>query len=220
MSAWVAFIGAVSGHFRRRRSALYRRHCPDLARLRVCDLGGSRHFWETMPADLIPADLTLLNIEDDGQSRSHSGHLEGLKLELYDGHTIPYPDKHFDILICNSVIEHVPPPARERLCAEIRRVSKSHFVQTPAYAFPIEPHFVLPAIHWLPRPIGRHFVRFGLWAILNRPTRAKMNSYFDDVHLLTRRELARLMPGSELVVERLLGLPKSYTACHPPSPAA
>lgn len=212
MNPWVVFVSAVSGHFRRKRSALYRACCPDLRGLRVCDLGGSRHFWETMPADLVPADLTLLNIEDDGQSRSHSGRFETLKVRLYDGHTIPFPDGHFDVLICNSVIEHVPPAQRARLCSEISRVAKYHFVQTPAYEFPIEPHFVFPAIHWMPRAIGRECVRFGIWAILNRPTRAKMNAYFDEVSLLRHRDIAGLLPTSRIAEERLLGLVKSYTA--------
>ncbi len=212
MSAWVTFVHGLSGYFRKRRSQIYRTYAADMASLRVCDLGGSRHFWETMPADMLPAHLTLLNIADDGQSRSHTGRFETLDVVIYDGHTIPYPDGHFDVLICNSVIEHVPPAQRERLSREIRRVSKYFFVQTPAYAFPVEPHFVFPGLHWLPRPVGRHFVRFGLWAILNRPTRGKMDSYFDDVHLLTRREVARLFPQATIAKERLLGMVKSYTA--------
>ena len=55
-------------------------------------------------------------------------------------------------------------------------------------------------------------MRFGLWAIMNRPTRAKMDSYFDDVHLLTRRDIAGLFPQARIANERLLGLVKSYTA--------
>jgi hypothetical protein len=212
MDPWVAFVGAFQARFRRRRSRLLREHCPDLHRLRVLDLGGSRHFWEMMPADMVPADLTLLNIEDDGSAVSHTGRLDALKVELYDGTTIPYPDGHFDVLICNSVIEHVPPAQRARFCGEALRVSKRYFIQTPAYAFPIEPHFVLPAIHWLPRSLGRRLIPFGPWALLSRPTRAKMDSYFDNTHLLTARDLRALLPGARLVRERLFGLTKSYTA--------
>ena len=180
--------------------------------LRVCDLGGSRHFWENMPEDLVPADLTLLNIEDDGQSRSLSGRFTDLRVQLYDGHTIPFPDHHFDVLVCNSVLEHVPRDKRAQLCSEIRRVARYHFVQTPAYAFPIEPHFVLPAVHWLPRSLGRRLVRFGAWALLTRAPKEKRNAYFDEVQLLKRKEVEALLPGSRIAVERFLGLVKSYTA--------
>lgn len=212
MSAWIAFVGTISGHFRRGRSDLYRRQMPDLARLRVCDLGGSRHFWEAMPKDLVPSDLTLLNVADDGQSRSHTGAFDDLKVVLYDGQHIPYPDGHFDVLICNSVIEHVPLDQREQLCREIRRVAKYYFVQTPAYAFPIEPHFVFPGLHWLPRSLGRRLVPLGVWALMNRPTKAKRDAYFDEVHLLTGREVERLLPGATVFREKALGLVKSYTA--------
>lgn len=212
MDPWVAFVDALSGRFRRRRSRILRERCPDLPRLRVLDLGGSRHFWEQMPEDMIPADLTLLNIEDDGSARSHTGRLQHLKVELYDGTRIPYPDGHFDVLICNSVIEHVPPAQRAHFCSEVRRVCKRYFIQTPAYAFPIEPHFVLPAIHWLPRPVGRRFIRFGLWALLSRPTPEKMQSYFDNTHLLRARDMRALLPDAHLVRERLFGFTKSYTA--------
>lgn len=215
MSAWIAFVGTISGHFRRGRSALYRRLCPDLSRMKVCDLGGSRHFWEAMPKDLVPADLTLLNVADDGQSRSHGGGFDDLKVVLYDGERIPYPDGHFDILICNSVIEHVPVAQRAGLCREIRRVAKYYFVQTPAFAFPIEPHFVFPGLHWLPRPLGRRLVPFGVWALMNRPSSAKMDSYFDEVQLLTGNEVATLLPGATIFRERAMGLVKSYTAHGP-----
>lgn len=219
MSAWIAFVGTISGHFRRGRSALYRSLQPDLSRLRVCDLGGSRHFWEAMPKDLVPSDLTLLNVADDGQSRSHTGGFDDLKIVLYDGQHIPYPDGHFDVVICNSVIEHVPLGQREQLCREIRRVAKYYFVQTPAYAFPIEPHFVFPALHWMPRALGRRFVPLGIWALMNRPTREKMDAYFDEVHLLTHRDVAALLPGATIASERALGFVKSYTA-HGPGLAA
>ncbi len=212
MTAWVRFVHAVSGHFRRGRSRILRDHCPDLKHKRVCDLGGSRHFWETMPSDLVPDDLVLLNIADDGQSRSHTGRFDKLDLRFYDGQHIPYPDGHFDVLICNSVIEHVPLSQRHQLCREIQRVSRTYFVQTPALAFPIEPHFVVPAAHWLPRSIGRKLVPFGIWALLNRPTRAKMDSYFDEVHLLSYRQLAELLPGATIESERLFGFVKSYVA--------
>ena len=212
MTAWVRFVHALSGHFRRGRSQILRDNCPDLKAKRVCDLGGSRHFWETMPPDLVPEDLVLLNIADDGQSRSHTGRFDRLQLQFYDGQHIPYPDGYFDVVICNSVIEHVPLELRRQLCREIQRVSRYYFLQTPAFAFPIEPHFVVPAAHWLPRTLGRKLVPFGIWAVLNRPTKAKMDSYFDEVHLLTRREVADLLPGAKIESERLLGLVKSYTA--------
>ena len=215
MSAWVSFIQTVSGHFRRRRSALFRERFPNISELRVCDLGGSRHFWEMMPEDLRPKDLLLLNVADDGQSRSHTGKLDDLKIEVYDGRTIPYPDGHFDIVICNSVIEHVPLDQREALSREIQRVGKYYFVQTPAHAFPIEPHFVFPIMHWLPRNWGRKLAPFGLWALMERPSSQKIDSYFEEVNLLKLKTVKTLFPNARVSKERVFGLVKAYIAHGP-----
>ena len=211
MTVWTQFVQRFSGHFRDRRNQLITSTFPNLHDLTVCDLGGSLHFWERWSPDLVPTDLTLLNIGIDGQSSSHTGALEHLSIQLYDGHKIPYPDDHFDVLICNSVIEHVALGDRSGLAEEIQRVSKYYFVQTPAAEFPIEPHFVLPFVHWLPRRVGVYFVPFGLWAIMTRPTKQRMRDYFEEVHLLTRLELASYFPGSTVAIERLLLMPKSYT---------
>jgi len=212
MSNWTNFVHFVQGYFRRRRSQLYRLQCPDLAGKRVCDIGGSRHFWEMMPEDLVPSDLLLLNIADDGQSLSHTGRLANVEVRLYDGKHIPFPDGYFDVVMCNSVIEHVPVDQREQLCNEIRRVSKYYFVQTPAYAFPIEPHFVFPFIHWLPRSLGRKLVPFGIWAVFEKPSSKKMDDYFAEVNLLKKREVTNLLPNCKVQIERAFGLVKSYTA--------
>jgi hypothetical protein len=36
---------------------------------------------------------------------------------------IEYPDRHFDVVLCAEVLEHVPPDQLERACAEIARVA-------------------------------------------------------------------------------------------------
>src|SRR5882672_1753856 len=66
---------------------------------------------------------------------------------------LPFADGEFDLVYCSSVIEHVPRERREAFAAEIRRVGRGWLVQTPAIAFPIEPHSLLPGAHWLPAPV-------------------------------------------------------------------
>ena len=63
---------------------------------------------------------------------------------------LPFADGAFDLAYSNSVIEHLPPARREAFAREIRRVARGWWVQTPAFGFPIEPHSLLPAAHWLP----------------------------------------------------------------------
>ena len=51
----------------------------------------------------------------------------------------------------NSVIEHLfTYEAQSRMAAELQRVAPRDWVQTPNFWFPIEPHFLVPAWHWLP----------------------------------------------------------------------
>ncbi len=48
---------------------------------------------------------------------------------LFDGYKIPYPDNHFDLVICSHVMEHVE---HERiLLREIKRVSKNQIFEVP-----------------------------------------------------------------------------------------
>src|SRR5947209_805860 len=63
---------------------------------------------------------------------------------------LPFADREYDLVYCSSVIEHVAPRRREAFAAELRRVGRGWFVQTPAVGFPIEPHSLLPGAHWLP----------------------------------------------------------------------
>jgi hypothetical protein len=174
-------------------------------------VGGSIHFWQKVGVDLSRHDITILNIAADGASTDVRGANIPSSIVIYDGSTIPWPDGHFDWVISNSVIEHVPPADRERFSAEIRRVGRNYLVQTPAYAFPIEPHFVMPFLHWLPRRIGRRLAGLGLWALLGRASRVQIDAYFDQVNLLTLKEFRLLFPEANLVTERVLGVPKSYS---------
>jgi len=45
---------------------------------------------------------------------------------------LPFANGEFDLVYCSSVIEHVPPPRRAAFAAEVRRVGRGWFVQTPA----------------------------------------------------------------------------------------
>jgi SAM-dependent methyltransferase len=93
---------------------------------------------------------------------------------------LPFGDQEFDLAYANSVIEHVPAEKRAAFARELRRVARGWYVQTPAVAFPIEPHSLLPGAHWLPERARRVYWRLG----------AGTNP--DEVQLLRRRELEAL----------------------------
>ena len=115
---------------------------------------------------------------------------------------LPFADGAFDLAYSNSVIEHLPPARREAFARELMRVARGWWVQTPAFGFPIEPHSLLPAAHWLPPAARRRYWRLGVAGT-------------DDVHLLRRRELEALF-GAPVIPERLGPLTKSWIAVRAP----
>ena len=104
-----------------------------------------------------------------------------------DGRDLPFADGEFDVGFSNAVVEHVGGRTdQERFVRELCRVAKRVFVTTPNRLFPIDPHTLLPLVHWLPE--GR------------RP-RA-----LDGVRPLSPRELRSLFPYPVRIVNTGLTL--------------
>jgi SAM-dependent methyltransferase len=116
---------------------------------------------------------------------------------------LPFEDGEFDLAYCSSVIEHVPPERREAFAAELRRVGRGWFVQTPAYSFPLEPHSLLPVAHWLPPRLRRPYWRLGA------------AGEWEEIELLRRGELEALFGPAQ--AERWGPLVKSWVCVSPPS---
>lgn len=115
---------------------------------------------------------------------------------------LPFADGEFDLVYCSSVIEHVAPPDRAAFAAELRRVGRGWFVQTPARSFPVEPHALLPFAHWLPQPLRRAYWRLGA------------ADASEQIDLLARGELESLFGPA--LPERLGPLVKSWVCVRPP----
>jgi SAM-dependent methyltransferase len=114
---------------------------------------------------------------------------------------LPFGDEEFDLAYSSSVIEHVPREHRAAFAAEVKRVARGWYVQTPAYSFPIEPHALLPFAHWLPPRLRRPYWRLGV------------AGGWEDVALLRRGELEALFGPA--VGERAGPLVKSWIAVAP-----
>ena len=112
---------------------------------------------------------------------------------------LPFADGEFDVAYSNSLIEHLPPAGRPAFAAELKRVARRWWVQTPAFGFPLEPHALLPAAHWLPTSLRRPYWRLGV------------GGGWEDIALLRRRELVALF-GEPVIAERLGPLAKSWVA--------
>src|SRR3954452_9122302 len=123
---------------------------------------------------------------------------------------LPFDDGAFDLAYSSSVVEHVEPARRAAYAAEIRRVARGWFVQTPAWSFPIEPHALLPFAHWLPAALRRRYWRLGA-AGLPAPRRRRYwrrgaAGAWEAIALLRRAEMVALC-GEPVHAERLGGVP-------------
>jgi SAM-dependent methyltransferase len=117
---------------------------------------------------------------------------------------LPFAEEEFDLVYCSSVIEHVPVAHRAAFAAEVRRVGRGWFVQTPAHSFPVEPHSLLPGAHWLPPRLRRSYWRLGA------------AGDWEEISLLSRREMEALF--GQALPERVGPLVKSWVCVRPPTP--
>src|SRR5262245_66252670 len=69
-----------------------------------------------------------------------------------DGRKLPFADGAFDLGFSNAVVEHVGGgrEGQRQFVAELCRVAERVFVTTPNRWFPLDPHTLLPFVHWLP----------------------------------------------------------------------
>jgi hypothetical protein len=192
--------------FRRRRFRQFNRAFKPTANSTILDVGGFPADW---PPERCSAKLTILNL------RFHDYDYKGPhKLIKGDGCDLKFPDRCFDISYSNSVIEHLYNfENQEKFAAEIRRVGRGVWVQTPARWFIVEPHLITPVIHYLPKSWQRRLLRyFTIWGIMTKPNKAEVEEFLKEVRLLTLKEMKVLFPDCHILRERFLGMTKSYIA--------
>lgn len=189
-----------------------------IATTRFWTFGGYWWFWVSQPP--IGKQLDTLNVHPV------SYHAENfpkhpIRVLIGDGCKLNMPDKNYDIGFSNSVIEHVGSWERQQqFAAEIRRATNALWVQTPAYGCPIEPHYLTPFIHYMPKWFQKKILRrCTLWGWIQRPSREEINSMVETARLLRKSEMLQLFPDCKILTERLLWvIPKSYIAFRPKTP--
>lgn len=124
---------------------------------------------------------------------------------MFDGCRLPFPDKSFDIVYSNAVIEHLPGEDLVRsFAAEVQRVGRGWFVTTPNFWYPFDPHYHLPFIQLLPQDTQRELVQ----KLGKTP--------YDYLHLFSKREMRKLFPTSKVIGCRVTFYPETLIAYHAP----
>lgn len=174
--------------WRARRFELFLRELKPSLTQTLLDVGGYPGTWTDHP--MAVGQIDCLNVHKVGWN-AQSAPSHRIRMLLGDGCRLTMPDKSYDIVFSNSVIEHVGDwNSQVAFAAEVRRVGNGLWVQTPAREFPIEPHYLAPFIHYLPQSVQKRVVRwFTLFGLIQKPSQEVIDGMVDSIRLLTYDEM-------------------------------
>ncbi len=172
--------------------------------MRVLDLGGTPRYWRDVSPR--PLHLTLVNLQ---ATESVESWIECLQLDACE----PNLDGQFDLVVSNSVIEHLGGHWRRQQFADVvHRMADRHWIQTPNRYFPMEPHWVAPDMQFL--PMGARAIMAQHWPIghiRSDDWRGSIRSVLE-TELLSSLEMTYYFGDSELWKERVCGMTKSLVS--------
>jgi hypothetical protein len=90
------------------------------------------------------------------------------------------------------------------------RVGRAGWMQTPAFEFPVEPHFRAPFLHWFGDPLRARMLALSVRKANRRMDMPTRRQRLESIHLLSRGDVRLLFPGKAIEAERVALLPKSY----------
>jgi len=196
-------LAPVSRRSRRKRMKRFVEIMGVKAHDRILDLGGHPEIWSFVD---IPLDITILNLPGAILARGSALH----RIAYVEGDACDvkgYARGDFDIVYSNSVIEHVGARTKQvDFATVVRRLSSRFWVQTPAKWFPIEAHCGMPFWWFYPAAVRKWMLR--RW-------RQKLPAWTDMVEgttVIEKTFLKQLFGNAHIYTERLIGIPKSYTA--------
>jgi SAM-dependent methyltransferase len=141
------------------RHAVGRDEHSGLAGLTAVDVGCSAGF---IADELARAGASAHGVDIDGPglaaARSRFG--DRVEFHLARGERLPFASGAVDVVVLNHIYEHVVDP--EAVAAEIHRVLADDGVAYLGLGNRlgvVEPHYKLPFLSWLPRPVADRYVR-------------------------------------------------------------
>jgi hypothetical protein len=200
--------GSFGDRRRRKRARWLVDQFPDLAEMSVIDLGGRVGTWAN--ALVRPKHVHIVNLEDEQDEVP-----DWAEVDHGDACELPPAilGRRYDLVYCNSVIEHVGGHQRRlRLADAIHTLSERHWVQTPYRYFPVEPHWVAPGMQFLPLRLRTTMAH--RWPLGHTPPENRADALQSVlwVELLDRTQMRHYFPNSTLRAERFAGLTKSLIA--------
>lgn len=182
-------------------------------KVKILDVGGRRDYWNLLSSEMkSKVCISIINYNNEFKSESAVNESIDVKYMEGDGCNMPeFEDQSFDLVHSNSVIEHVGSLQRMADFAdEVRRVGNTYYIQTPYLWFPIEPHYGLPFVHWLPGPtraglLSRYKLGYGGRA---RDYRTALMTA-DHTQIVDKKLMRELFPDGTLVKERFALMTKS-----------
>jgi ubiquinone/menaquinone biosynthesis C-methylase UbiE len=98
---------------------------------KVCEVGcGEGSILQWLSDSDFAEKLYGIDISESGIDKTSDKKIKNVvELRVFDGYSIPYPDKFFDLVVCSHVIEHVEHP--RILLREIKRISKKQIFEVP-----------------------------------------------------------------------------------------
>ena len=189
---------------------------------KLLDLGGADgSFLKGFRNELYNFDIYVADIDPKALLKAKINGFKTILLDETD--KLPFASQEWDVVFCNSVIEHYTGPKKrifsvtrskefieiaqfyqKNLASEIRRIGKSYFVQTPHKYFPIESHTQFPFTGYLNRSMQVRLIKILnlFWIKKTQP----------DWSLLNMHTMKRLFPEAKIIIERWCGFPKSILA--------
>jgi len=207
--------GSFSNSRRTRRFEAFARLVEELSErrsgpVRILDIGGTNSFWEQRGwAGREDVEIVLVNIAPERRVHENIHPRAGDATDLHE-----FRDLSFDVVFSNSVIEHLETFERQAAMArEVRRLASRYWVQTPNFWFPVEPHFLTPAWHWLPVRVRVALLRRRRWGWRGPcPDAAEAQALVREVRLMRGGELRALFADATLRAERIGPFVKSFVA--------
>jgi SAM-dependent methyltransferase len=179
--------------------------CPD-ENIKILDVGAEINPSGDRGLQLIDDYAWKSNVSAINLSQQHIGKINSIYPEIDarvgDACNLPYPDKYFDVVYSNAVIEHVGSyENQKKMASEIMRVGKSWFLATPNRWYPFEFHLRLPFVTWLPwhgyRWLGK------LISYNHMKKRYAFGLDTSDLCLMSAAELRKCFSGSRIIKSRI-----------------